>query len=92
MKVILATDGSQHAEEAAWLLAHLPHSDKLELTVVYVSNTVRLQGAILPVDLMKQYAIDERARAEKNFLHSCTLARSLKVQMFHWSFPSWKVT
>jgi hypothetical protein len=23
MKVILATDGSQHAEEAAWLLAHL---------------------------------------------------------------------
>jgi len=41
MKVILATDGSQHAEEASWLLARLPHSDKLELTVVYVSNTVR---------------------------------------------------
>jgi len=69
MKVILATDGSQHAEEAAWLLAHLPHSDKLELTVVYVSNTVRLQGAFIPVDLMKQYAIEEKTRAEKNFQH-----------------------
>ena len=33
MRVILATDGSQFAEEADWLLAHLPHSNKLELTV-----------------------------------------------------------
>jgi len=69
MRVILATDGSQDAEEAARLLAHLPHSDKLEVTVVYVSNTVRLQGAILPAELMKQHAIDERERAEKNFRH-----------------------
>ncbi|MDZ4851391.1 MAG: universal stress protein [Pirellulaceae bacterium] len=69
MKVILATDGSQHAEEAAWMLAHLPHSDKLELTVVYVSNTVRLQGSIVLKDLMKQFAVNEKARAETLFQH-----------------------
>jgi len=45
MKVILATDGSQCALEAAWLLAHLPHSDKLELTVLFVSNIPNLHGA-----------------------------------------------
>ncbi len=47
MKVILATDGSQHAEEAAWLLAHLPHADKHELTVVYVSNTVGARSVVV---------------------------------------------
>lgn len=81
MRVILATDGSQHAEEAAWLLAHLPHSEKLELTVVYVSNTVRLQGAIIPVDLMKQYVIDEKARAEKNFLHLSKVFEGANVSL-----------
>lgn len=45
MKVILATDGSQYAEEAAWLLAHLPHVEHLELTVLFVSNIPNLYGA-----------------------------------------------
>jgi len=35
-KILLATDGSENAEEAAWFLAHLPHSEKLELVVVTV--------------------------------------------------------
>jgi len=81
MKVILATDGSQHAEEAACLLAHLPHSDKLELTVVCVSNTVRLQGAIIPADLMKQYLADEKARAEKNFQHISEVFEGANVSL-----------
>jgi len=70
MKVILATDGSQHAEEAAWLLAHLPHSDKLELTVVYVSNTIRLQGSSSELTrLRERVAKEEKAVAEKIFQH-----------------------
>jgi len=81
MRVILATDGSQHAEEAAWLLAHLPHSDKLELTVVCVSNTVRLQGAIIPADLMKRYVADEKARAEKNFQHLSEVFEGANVSL-----------
>jgi nucleotide-binding universal stress UspA family protein len=35
-KVILATDGSGFANEAAWFLAHLPRHDKMELTVLTV--------------------------------------------------------
>lgn len=81
MRVILATDGSQHAEEAAWLLAHLPHSDKLELTVVYVSNTVRLQGAILPAELMKQYASDDMERVEKDFRHLSEVFEGANVSL-----------
>ncbi len=36
MKILLATDGSTCAEEAAWLLSHLPHRDKIDLTVLTV--------------------------------------------------------
>jgi len=74
MKVILATDGSQHAEEAAWLLAHLPHSDKLELTVVYVSNTARWQASTRLMSeltrLQERIAEEEKAQAEKIFQHA----------------------
>jgi nucleotide-binding universal stress UspA family protein len=35
-KVILATDGSVYANEAAWFLAHLPRHEKMELTVLTV--------------------------------------------------------
>ena len=71
MRVILATDGSQHAEEAAWLLAHLPHSDKLELTVVYVSNTVRWQASSRLMSeltrLQERIAEEEKSQAKKIF-------------------------
>ena len=60
MKVILTTDGSQHAEEAARLLAHLPHSDKFELTVVYVSNTIRLQGSSSELTRLRARVATER--------------------------------
>ena len=69
MKVILATDGSEHAEEAAWLLAHLPHTDKLELTVVYVSNAKGLRGSMEGIELIKRFAIADKARAETIFQH-----------------------
>lgn len=36
MKILLATDGSECAQEAAWLLSHLPHSQKIDLTVLTV--------------------------------------------------------
>lgn len=36
MKVLLATDGSPGADEAAWFLSHLVHNEPMELTVLYV--------------------------------------------------------
>ena len=35
-KVLLASDGSACAEEAAWFLSHLPHAEKLEIHVLTV--------------------------------------------------------
>ena len=35
MRVLLATDGSLSADEAAWFLSHLSHNEPLDLTVLY---------------------------------------------------------
>jgi nucleotide-binding universal stress UspA family protein len=69
MKVILATDGSTHSEDAAWLLAHLPHSDKLELVVLYVSNAPNLRGSMNDAELIKRIEIADELRAKSIFQH-----------------------
>ncbi len=69
MKVILATDGSQFAEEAAWLLAHLPHSEKLELTVLFISNIPNLHGSRDIEDLTKRLEAADREKAKSLFAH-----------------------
>lgn len=69
MKVILATDGSQYAEEAAWLLAHLPHAERLELTVLYVSNVPHLHGSTAE-KLSKQMEVEDSKRSAATFAHS----------------------
>ena len=69
MKIILATDGSQYAEEAAWLLAHLPHSEKLELTVLFISNVPNLHGARNIAELMKRLEISDKEKAVSVFAH-----------------------
>ena len=38
MRILLATDGSQNADEAAMFLAHLPHAEKLDVSVLTVIN------------------------------------------------------
>ncbi len=63
MKVMLATDGSQYAEEAAWLLAHLPHSERLELTVLFVTNTPNLRGIKNADDLMRRLEAADKKKA-----------------------------
>jgi nucleotide-binding universal stress UspA family protein len=45
MKVLLATDGSKYSEDAAWLVAHLPHSEPLELTILFVTQLLNITGA-----------------------------------------------
>ena len=69
MKVILATDGSQFAEEAAWLLAHLPHSEKLELLVLFISNMPNLHGSINAAELIERLEIADRKKAALLFAH-----------------------
>ena len=69
MKVLLATDGSQFADEAAWLLAHLPHSDTLELTVLFISNVPNLHGARDAAELMKRLETADKEKAASVFRH-----------------------
>jgi len=73
MKVILATDGSEHAQEAARLLAHLPHSDKLELTVVYASNSYGFRGSMGGTELNKRLEDADKARAQTVFQSVCSV-------------------
>lgn len=45
MKVLLATDGSAYAEEAAKFLAHLPHAGTLDISVLTVINIPHVDTA-----------------------------------------------
>lgn len=54
MRVLLATDGSKHAEQAASLLARLPHAQPMELTVLAVTPMFEFHGSIDVVQWMKR--------------------------------------
>lgn len=69
MKILLATDGSKHATEAAELLARLPHKERLELTVLFVSYAWEAYGSQEVVDWMERSLAAERERASKVFEH-----------------------
>jgi nucleotide-binding universal stress UspA family protein len=69
MKILLATDGSQFAEEAAWLLARLPHTEKLELTVAYVSNIPNLHGIANATELTKTLQLADQEKAKSLLSH-----------------------
>jgi nucleotide-binding universal stress UspA family protein len=64
-KVLLASDGSGFAEEAAWFLSHLPHSEKLELSVLtviqipYSNHSYRKAG-----DVLESYEREKASAAE----------------------------
>lgn len=64
MQVLLATDGSTHAEEAAWLLAHLPHRAKLKLTLLSVYQPSDMHRSLETVDWIKRDLQARRKHAE----------------------------
>ena len=67
MKVILATDGSEHAKEAARLLARLPHRDHLEIEVLFVGTADHLLGSNLPTDSLRLLRETDHVRAQSVF-------------------------
>ncbi len=71
-KVLLATDGSSCAEEAAWFLSHLPHAAKLEITVLTVmqipSGTQSYSDSLSErVDRQRSSAAEAFGRVEAMF-------------------------
>ena len=67
MKVLLATDGSVHAKQAAALLAHLPHRDTLQLDIVFVSHAPDFHGTREVVEWMERHIAADRQRADSVF-------------------------
>ncbi len=65
MKVLLATDGSQRAENAAALLAHLPHSEQIELVVLSVTQPSYLHGSHEGIEWIKKQQNNERLLASE---------------------------
>ena len=66
-KILLATDGSAYAENAAWLLAHLAHQEPFELLVLTVIEGPSIHRSFPDVPWTDDDIERERAQAEKNF-------------------------
>lgn len=73
MKVLLATDGSKLSEAAAALLAHLPHSGRLDLVIVSVCQAVHVHGSSEVVTWIERNSDSELASA----MHACERARQM---------------
>jgi nucleotide-binding universal stress UspA family protein len=69
MKVLIATDGSEHAEQAAKLLARLPHVDRLDLTIVSVNQRREVLGSMEYMEWMDRNFWLEQTRLEKACQH-----------------------
>jgi nucleotide-binding universal stress UspA family protein len=65
MRVLIATDGSENAEEAAALLARLPHADPLELTILSVNQRREVLGSADYLEWMDRNYWMEQTRLEK---------------------------
>ena len=66
-KILLATDGSENAKEAAWFLAHLPHAEKLELIVVTVLQEPVLTRSNASASWIIESIEREKAMAQTTF-------------------------
>jgi nucleotide-binding universal stress UspA family protein len=69
MKVLFATDGSLSAEAAGSLLARLPHSDRLELTIMAVTPILEVFGVNEVVEWAKSVSTTEKEFATKVCQH-----------------------
>ncbi len=66
-KVLLASDGSSFAEEAAWFLSHLPHDKKLDLNVLTVLQIPYTHHRYASANSLSECVDRERASAAKAF-------------------------
>ena len=62
-RVVIASDGSPGADEAAWLLSHLPHQEKLELSVLTVLQIPTVYSHGVPNSMSE--SVDKERRAAK---------------------------
>ncbi|WP_442509607.1 universal stress protein [Novipirellula sp. SH528] len=82
-KILLATDGSPHADDATWFLAHLPHEDKVEITVLSVLH-VPTAGSVSSLGDWVQTILErERERAVDTFAKIELMFDGANVKLQH---------
>ncbi|QDT02127.1 Putative universal stress protein [Rubripirellula lacrimiformis] len=82
-KVILATDGSELAEDAAKFLAHLPHSEQVELIVLTVIPSPHVNPAYPLSDWEFKVVEGEKALANETFHKVEKIFEGANVQLGH---------
>jgi nucleotide-binding universal stress UspA family protein len=65
MKILIATDGSKTAEDAARMLARLPHPKAIELTILAVNYTHPVHGSPEVVQWLKDKSEADKVAAHK---------------------------
>ncbi|MCM2369858.1 universal stress protein [Aporhodopirellula aestuarii] len=81
--ILLATDGSSVANDAARFLAHLPHDEKIELTVVTALYVPGTQKTYVVGDWYKSCLARERERAAHAFASVEEMFSGANVQLKH---------
>ncbi len=81
--ILLATDGSKSAEVAAEFLAHLPHRDKVELTVVTVIEIPSIDRAYPMSEWMLKSMEREHAYARESFAKIEQMFAGANVNLRH---------
>lgn len=66
-KILLASDGSSYSDDAAWLLAHLPHDEPLDLVVATILDVPATNRNSLSREWIDQCIAQERERAGDTF-------------------------
>ena len=81
-RIVIASDGSAGAEEAAWLLSHLPHRERLEVFVLTVMQipTVYTHGS---PGSMSESVDRERKAAQRAFEHISAMFEGANVSIKH---------
>lgn len=67
MKILLATDGSQCAQEAAWFLSHLPHGETIELAVLTILHLPPVRFVEPAQSWLSECLEKEKASAQQAF-------------------------
>ncbi|MCU0712399.1 MAG: universal stress protein [Pirellula sp.] len=68
MKLLITTDGSKNAENAAQLVARLPHDEQLHITILYANNLIDFHGVQTAAEVLQQCQEEDRKRGADSCL------------------------
>ncbi len=81
--IVLATDGSRDAEHAGCFLAHLPHDQKVQLTVLSVLQEPIMHHHPRVREMVNEYINEARVEAEETFRTTQQQFEGANVELRH---------